>query len=400
MSLLIQHGHGKSDKLDSAFGHEYADGVLFAARNEKPERLRQCIETLREEYPDKELLFDPQFYISTFNPPNDRYLPEYPFYKPGLSASVFAKPQSVSKYARDTLKYQQDLGLSALISPSVVFDSFADAWYQVALSLAYASLEAHDTLKDPAPLFLTFVLSEEALASREDVERFLDTITQQDWGMEGFYIIVARSDDGYNQRFEPELLAHLLYATHVLSVTNGLRVICGYTDFVGLLLRAVGADVFATGWSQSLRRFQKKDFIKRKSGGQPPRDRYSSGPLFNSILLGELQDIHVSGKLQDVLSGVVEDEIITSAQSPSAATNWGVAKSQLHHWHTLFRLDDEIEGRPKNDVKKMIKALREADGLYRILESDGVQFERNTNKDHLMQWVDALGRFQGLVGWT
>ena len=400
MSLMIQHGHGKSDKIDLCLTNDDADGVIFAARNEMPDRLESCLGSLTDEHGNKYFYLDPQFYVTSCTPPNDRFLPEYPFYKAGLSSTAFANPATVSKYAKLTLEYQQELPVDSLISPTIMFSSFDDAAYQSALSLAYASLEAHTKIKDAKPLLLSFVFSEDALASQEQLDHFLDAVTQEDWGMEGFYFIVEKREDGYNQRFNEEGLAHLLYATYVLSITNEFEVMFGYTDFVGILLRAVGADSFASGWAQSARRFHRRAFIKAKGGGQQPRPRYSSAPLFNSILIDELQAIDDAGHLDEVMSRADLDSVITDASSPQAATDWGLAVSQRQHWQTLSLLDQEIEDKPKAAVRNTLAKLRVADGLYRALESEGVQFDRNSNKDHLKQWIKALKRFQTLAGWV
>jgi hypothetical protein len=74
--------------------------------------------------------------------------------------------------------------------------------------------------------------------------------------------------------------------------------------------------------------------------------------------------------------------------------------SQRQHWQTLSTLESEIVNKPKTDVKSTIAKLRAADGLYRLLESKGVQFERHSNKDHLKQWIEGLLRFQALAGWV
>ena len=397
MALYAQHGHGKSDKIDRALADDDLQGVIFGARNEKPGRLAAYIEKLREDDADSTLLLDPQFYVSTMVPPNDRFLPEYRYYEAGRSATDFTRASRVAAYAKSTLDFQIDLGVDSLISPSICFDSFSDRWHQIALNLADASLEYYGSLNDPPPLLLSFVFSEQALSSHEDVQRFLDTVTQDDWDMEGFYLIVSRDESIYNQHFDTQRLSQLLYLVYVLGEINGLQVICGYSDFVGILLRAVGAEAFATGWSQSLRQFQKKNFLKRPPGGQPPRDRYSSGPLFNSILLGELQDIHEVGHLADGLSGVPLDHVITDAHSPQAS-DWTRPISQRQHWQTLQQLDQVLAGDVNADLRAILQRIRVARGLYTMLEATGAQFSRYTGKDHLAEWVRGIRVFCDEVG--
>lgn len=399
MALFIQHGHGKSDKIDTALADGSAQGIIFGARNEKPENLQAYIQKLREEHSDCQLLFDPQFYVSTLVPPNDRYLTEYEYYSAGRTANDFTSSRRMREYAKQTLDRQVEFGLDALISPTVIFDSFGDRWYQIALNLADASLEYHGTLDKPPPLLLSFAVAEGALSDTDDVHRFLDTVTQDEWTMDGFYLLVARSDNTYNQRFETQQLANLLYSVYVLGQINGLRVVSGYTDFVGIPLRAAGANAFASGWSQPLRRFCRKSFVKQRPGGQRPRERYSSSRLFNSIFLGELQDTYDAGYPGQVLSGVPLDEQITKATGPQAS-DWTTAISQQHHWQTLNAMDRELIGRVKDDLRTTSAALQDATSLYTLLEAAGVQFERNNGKDHLKEWGRAIKEFQRTAGFS
>jgi len=186
---------------------------------------------------------------------------------------------------------------------------------------------------------------------------------------------------------------------HALGHINGLRVVCGYSDFVGIPLRAAGADVFATCWSQSLRQFRQKSFIKRKSGGQRARERYSSGPLFNSIMLSDLQSVFEVGRLDDVLSNVPLDDMFSNSPQP-LDSGWTTPLSQQHHWQTLQSLDARLSGNVRRDLRDTVKSLRDADGLYRLLEAAGVQFERNAGRDHLMEWVRGIAEFQRMAGFA
>jgi hypothetical protein len=399
MAVYIQHGNGKSDKITSALDDGTVGGVIFGAKNEKPDALRAYVAQIHAAYKGCELLFDPQFYVSTLTPANDRYLPEYPYYKPGRSASDFTGVSRVRRYAEDTLNFQVDLGVSALLSPTIIFGSFSDRWHQIALNLADASLECHAKLTKPPPLLLSFVLAEQALTAAGEVNRFLDTVTQDEWHADGFYFIIDSKEKTYNQRFESSPLAQYLYLVYVLGQLNGLRVLCGYTDFVGIPLRAAGAEAFATGWDQSLRQFHHENFLKRRPGGQPARVRYSSSPLFNSIFLSELQDIFEIEQLRYVLSGVQLDGQIASAANPENA-GWTKEVSQRHHWQTLDVMDKGLSGSVRKDVIKTMESLSEADTLCRYLERSGVQFDHSSGRDHIEGWLKGIREFQELAGLT
>lgn len=396
MSIYLQHGHGKGNRITSAVSEGCAQGAILAARSEKPENIAGIIEEIQDA--DGEVIFDPQFYVSCLSPPAERYLPDYPYYASGLSIANFGT-RRVQEYARATLDYQGDFPLNWLVSPTVFFDSFDDRWHQVALNLAEASLEHHSTMSDPAPLLLSFAFAEEALSSREDIDRFLDTITQDEWGMEGIYLVVTRSEPNYCQRFEAVKLANLLYLVHALGSVNGLRVVCGYSDYVGLLLRGVGASVFATGWNHGLRICQRRAFIQRAGGGQRPRLRYSSGPLLNSILLSELHQAYEVGMLEDLLSGVPLDDELNHQDGPEAA-DWTLQKSQHQHVQALHSLNQRLNGTTRTNFRTVNGWVRTARGLYVRCEAAGIDFESNSDSDHLDEWSSALaqfGRASGLI---
>jgi|ERR1039458_4392887 hypothetical protein len=393
MSLFAQHGHGKSDKITTALAGTL-DGVIFGARNEKPEKLAACLEDIRESF-DVELLVDPQFYVCTQTPPNDRYLPDYPYYEPGRTAADFASLRRLRRYVEQTLDFQHGLGLDRIISPSVLFDSFDDRWSQIALNLADASLEYHASLQNAPPLLLTFCFQEQALTDRRELDGFLDQITA--WNLAGLYLLVAREDSIYSPSFEPARLKQLLYTVYVLSNVNGFEVVCGYSDFVGLLLRAVGARAFSNGWSQGLRQFHRRNLVRQRPGGQPPRFRYSSKPLLASILLGELQQVCDVGMLDEVLSGVPLDAVITSAASPEAS-DWNARTSELHHWETLKDVDSILTGDLPADLDFLQAMLERASELYVELKRAGVVFERATTGVHAREWTDAITDFRSEIG--
>lgn len=399
MSFYIQHGYGKGTKLEQAFEGGYADGVILGPRHEKPEKLESCVAELARNHPSAKRLVDPQFYVSLFSPANDGKLPEYKsYYEPGLGVGTLAKPKDLAKRVKGTLDFQARLDLSYLVSPTAYFSSFDESLYQSALALGYESLAYHDTLNGAPPLLVSFVLNEETLSANEPIDRWLDEITQDDWRGAGFYIVVGRQEEGYSQKIEPDRLARLLYAIHVLARINGFEVHVGYADFLGLLCRAAGATSFASGWFQTQRRFQRRAFLQRKPGGQQPKPRYSSAPLLNSILFDELQAISDIDRLGDVLSGVDLDAELSGGSEPQSI-EWTAATAALHHWQTLSKLDRESPAKPKDSLSHWIGRIELAIGLYKALEAGGVQFDKSSNDDHLDQWRQGLSRFRSRLKW-
>jgi hypothetical protein len=390
MAMYIQHGHAKSDKLDEALESEIAQGVIFGARNEKVANIEKCVESVRER--NGLVLFDPQFHLSALTPANDRFLPEYPYYKVGRTASDFIGVKKLASYAKSTLDFEMTLEPDRLLSPTVIFDSFESKWCQNALNLADASLEYHSGLKGAPPLLLSFIIGEQALDSRSELDAFLDQITS--WNeMTGTYLVLSREDSSYSQKFNAERLANTLYMNYVLGNINGLEIVDGFSDFCGLLYRAVGSKAFATGWSQGLRQFHKRSFTKQKPGGQLPLLRYTSGPLLNSILLGELQQIFENGEMENVLSDVPYDSVINEANSPEES-DWTARISELHHWQTLGAIDGTFGTDTNENLQEIETRIEKAQELYVSLMNEGVVFSPKSRPDHLGPWAEAIDSFR------
>jgi hypothetical protein len=393
MALFVQHGHGKSDKIDSALAMQSIEGVVFGARNEKIENIEACVESVRGG--GGQILFDPQFNISAITPANDRFLPEYPYYKPARTAADFVGIKKLALYVKTTLDYEIMLSPDRLLSPTVIFDSFESNWCQTALNLADASLDYHSGLSGAPPLLLTFIIGEQALGSRVDLDAFLDQLTSWE-SLFGVYLVISREERSYSQIYDPERLANALYMSYVLGQINELEVVNGYSDFCGLLHRAVGSRAFATGWSQGLRQFHRRSLTKQAAGGQPPRLRYTSTPLLNSILLSELQQISEVGRLADVLSQVSLDAVITEAPSPEES-NWTPRLSELHHWQSLHAVDQEIGNNVAANLVALEKRIDSAKELYVELAEEGVVFGTLTRSNHLDQWSEAIASFRNAV---
>jgi hypothetical protein len=393
MAIYAQHGYGKSGKIDAALDSGSIDGVIFGARNEKIENIKSCVDNVREK--NGKVLLDPQFHVSAINPANDRFLPDYPFYKAGRTSADFIGVKKISSHVKTTLDFELTLQLDKLLSPTVIFDSFESKWCQTALNLADASLDYHASLQGAPPLLLSFVIGEEALESRNELDDFLDQLTSWE-SMSGAYIIFSREDYSYSQRFKPERLANALYLNYVLASINGLEVINGFTDFCGLLFRSVGSTAFASGWSQGMRQFHTRSFTKQKPGGQQPRLRYTSAPLLNSILLSELQQIYESGNLDQVLSGVPLDEVITGADSPESS-DWNAPTSELHHWESLKLIEKQIGEEVPENLSVLDERIATAQELYLMLKNEGVVFGPQTRPDHLEQWSEAIETFREIA---
>jgi hypothetical protein len=304
----------------------------------------------------------------------------------------------LNEYSKSVLKFQLDIhginvlgesGVDRLISPTISFDDFKNPWSQIALSMAQESIDVHSELSQPPPLLVTFVIDEQAIKSKSGMEEFLDVATTLD--VQGFYLLVKRTRARYQAEYEISTLSNLMYFVYVLAEVNGFEVVCGYTDFEGLLLKSVGASAIATGWFNSLRRFTFNRFKPRRGGGQAPA-MYTSSPLLASITLNPtLQSAYDLDTLPLVLSGSSYDRDILERE-PSEAV-WPRPKAFMHHLEVLSTMLNTLgQQREVTDrLEWLDREIRKAIGLRTLLEGAGVLFGTITEPE---VWLEALRNFR------
>jgi len=390
VKLFAQHGWGKGDKIDLGLEAGHINGVILGPHDEDPDNLVAFVNRITELPGDPDIMVDPQTYVSLLPNANEGKLPLYPYYHSNLSPRNFSA-RNVQRFVREALDFQRGLQVSSVISPTIIQESFTDRTSQIALSLAQESIEYWDGITDDdRPLLVAFVFAENCLSSHNEVAEFLDTISLYE--VSGFYLVIDRNDAVYSQDFQPDRLCEFLRM--IFSLRRGhFEVVCGYCDFLGILYAAVGANAGATGWSQKLRRFNRRRFLP-PSGGRQPRDRYSSLPLVNSVFMTELDACQEAGRLRAVKSNTPYDRVFDGRSMPSGVS-WPAESATLHHWATLAGAFQNVAGGTIRDRLQILSQMvTQGQALYTDLAGRGITFEVPNGPTHLQSWADALEAFR------
>ena len=387
MTVLAQHGWGKSTKIERGLQAGTIQGVIMSPRDESPRKLVSFLTELQEANPEAELLVDPQFHIGAIQGlAAVGHLSEYDHYRSRLNPSSF-NPRTTTSFVQDVLEWQNELDVTAILSPTVMVNDLDGQWAQVASMLAQETIDQHNGDK---PLLISLVVEEDALRQRGQVDEWLDDLT----GLEadGFYIVVRRRDESYRQNYDPVVLTSLLRVCYSLAEVNEYRVFAGYTDMASLLLHAVGVEGTGSGWSAGLRQFILRRF-RGDRGGRQPRPRYSSGPLLNSIYIYELDAIYNGGLVEEVLSGSPLDRRFNDTRNPEDV-DWSPEESALHHWYVLNDIveslaGDTLEARLDSAGDSVALALATYAQIRPV-----VGFSPGTGSQHLQDWQEALQNFR------
>ena len=382
MSILAQHGWGKSDKIQRGMAEGSINGVIMSPRDERPENLAAFLSNLHSEFPESVRLVDPLFHIGTVPSANVRWLDQYLHFEQGLTTNSF-RPAAIRDFVDETLTWQDELDVSAVISPTVMVDDLLSRWAQIALNLGQEALDQYDGNKT---LMIGLVVGESALRHRASVDEWLDSLTQLDVG--GFYLVVRRESELYRQHYDSDVLASLMHVCHSLAELNDYQVYVGYTDMATLLLHAVGVTGTGSGWSQVLRQFTLRRF-RRSTFGSQPRPRYSSLPLLNSIYVTDLGGLYNAGNMADVLSGTPYDDRFDEGDNPENV-DWPQNEAALHHWQVLDRISRSLSGDAAADrLGSARNSIAQAQAIYTMI-SDLVPLTAETGPTHLGEWLGAL----------
>lgn len=393
MAIYAQHGYGKSDKISRGIENGNIKGIVLSPKDENPIKMQEFINQIMSKYRDVEIIFDPQFYVSTISPVKEGNLLSYGYYKPNLIRANFMRHKDIMEYVINTIDYQYGLNLPKIVSPTIIVDDFNDPWSQISLTMAQEAEAYNSTIQDSRPLLVSICFNETALKNSKAVNEYLDMLSLLN--VAGFYISVRR--EGRNSAFEiePDILSKLMYFNYILSYINQYEVILGYTDFVGIPIYCTGIKAISTGWFNGLKQFSLSRF-QPSTGGRRPLPRYTSKELLNCILqIPELQTIYDLGMIESVLSNTKYDSILKV--NPGGVL-WASDVECLQHWNVLDEIAKKID--EKNSIKVKLdytlELISNAKALYLKLEGKRMIWE--TSHHHLEQWTRGIKDFRNEIG--
>ncbi len=276
MTMYVQHGYGKGDKVQRLLQEGNASGVVLSPADETADNLAATAASARGF--GAAVLLDPQMYVSTIPGGAARRHEDnsLDFSQVRWSAGT----ELVHTHVEQVLNLNHRVGTTAVIAPAPLQTAFLDPWAPVAIQYARETMRFADR-----PTYVSVVVEESALAEWTPIAQWLNEVTTLD--CEGFYIVIARSDRPYPQLWNPALLMNLLRIVYRLGVLNRYTILWGFTDIAGLLSLATGATAFGCGWFYSLRNFTSGKWVPKTGGGVPTARVLSSGLLSPIEALGE-----------------------------------------------------------------------------------------------------------------
>jgi len=339
--ILCQEGYRAGTKISEGLSAGILDGVIVSPRYHDPSEIGRYVAELRNQGPDAYIVVDPEFHLGVVKGDKVGKLAGYAHYHDNLDWSSFTATR-VAQYVDEVLTLQQGLSVSRVLSPGIAIRALTDWHSSASLSLFDQSINQLGRSDARKRLLLTLVLGDEIFRNRDDADGLLNALTILD--CRGFYINVDRqntSDTLWCGNGQDVTFGNFLYLVHALSM-NGFEVICGYTDFTGVLILGAGATGVASGWFKKQRLFDSGRFAPAPPGGRTPKGYYASLPIMNWIALSPDIDILArAGVLDKITSGTPYDSWL---KDPKRDERWTQETSVHEFWTAMKQVDAALDG--------------------------------------------------------
>lgn len=392
MKLYAQHGFADGNKIATALEEEIISGVVFGAKDIRPDKLEEKLADAEANYPSTIRLLDPQFYVSLLaSNPNVRLgsLAEYPYFG-SVRRSQLEASERVVECLASGFDYQQQLPLSGIIAPNILISRSLDSIEAViAKNFIRRTGEVFARTGDNRPVYATLAISGQALIDKGELQLFLNDITLLDTPPRGFYVLVSASrSEARSEVFNADVIAGWLLLNYSLKM-NGFEVINGYSDILSPLLAAVGADVGCSGWFNTLRIFSLDRFAPAATGGRLPVQRYLSNRLFNRLTFIELNALR--GMFPQLVNGLSHDADYAAGEPQRN-------REVLQSWEALSGLiATATPGEVEENLERCSELLNQADELYTNIAATGFSLDVKSSGEHIESLQEGIDLFRELA---
>lgn len=327
--ILAQHGYGPSDRVEIGLADGSIDGIILSASNIKPDQVQTYCTGISEVNDDSLLFLDPEYYVN-FISEADKFgkLGSYPYFNHPMAATDLASPKALLDATSKVVDFQVAQGMPNILSPTIEITSFGGATEPYVLSLLHSTVEYIQDNRITAKVYGSLLINENALDDADKMALFLDAVTRVR-GIEGYYIVIDRTDTYKPYWNNPQTMAAYMYLINALSTNK--KVILGYSDGVGLLGLSVGASHAATGWWLNSGNFSKQRFIS--SSGRRKSKYYSKQLMSNINVDGELS-VLVDRGAKDLVANTSKYDAGVSSD-PLNPTQWNERDAVFHKWLAL-----------------------------------------------------------------
>lgn len=392
--IYIQNGPSWKPKVDKILEKKLAQGIVWDPREESMQRIEE-IKKDNISYNLIENIIDLKWYYKEFPNSMLKKLKDLDFIPEEIIDRSFLRDiNKVNEYIDKIITFQQIHKMTSFVTPALYISSFNDRNVDKLFDILDIFAEKCNNNK-----YISLMLHESAFDNVNYMNEFINDFSVYENKYNGIYLVIDRDNSSTIRNFfSAERLSRVMQFIYYMK-RLGMKVIVGYCGIESINYMAVGADVIATGWFYSLRKFNKLEKgLEEYSTMGRAKKRYTSIQFLNELTLEEhikmVPDEEREKIYQTIFNGNDIDSKIIQGNYDIIPIN----DTYLQYFEAMNTLSKQFED--KEDVEEKIKLLQElidkaidnTNEYMKLRESNPAM--EPISKKHLEGYKNAVEQFK------
>lgn len=392
--IYLQHGPMWKPKTEDLLDKQLVNGIIWDPREENIERINM-VRKENSNYNRISNVVDLKWFYKQFPNSTMKNLESLDYFPDTIiDRNYFRDIEEVKSKVKKMVEFQEKMNVTEFLSPSLYMASFNE---RIIDRLFDVDDLFYEFVKESGKeIILSLIIHESAFDNDTYMKEFIDDISNYIGKYTGVYLVIDRDNSStIRHSFSETRLANVLKFIYSFKKMK-FKVIMGYTGIESINYMAVGADVIATGWFYSLRRFNRLEKgLEEYSNMGRAKKRYLSLNLLSELTIDDnIQSIPSEQKLELyklIFNGnSLDEEIKTQAYELIPMKNTFIQYFEgMNELNSKFDEIEEVEDKLFELENMINNAIKNVDIYNEKRQGIG-----SITKKHLLDYLNAIKKFK------
>ena len=392
--IYLQHGPMWKPKTEELLDKKLINGIIWDPREENIERINM-VRKENSNYGRISNIVDLKWFYKQFPNSTMKNLEVLDYFPDTIiDRNYFRNIEEVKLKVKKMVEFQEKMNITGFLSPSLYMASFNE---RIIDRLFDVDDLFYELVKESRKeIILSLIIHESAFDNDIYMKEFIDDISNYIGKYTGVYIVIDRDNSStIRHSFSETRLANVLKFIYSFKKMK-FKVIMGYTGIESINYMAVGADVIATGWFYSLRRFNRLEKgLEEYSNMGRAKKRYLSLNLLSELTIDDnIQSIPSEQKMELyklIFNGnSLDEEIKNQAYELIPMKNTFIQYFEgMNELNSRFDEIEEVEDKLIELEKMINNAVKNVDIYNEKRQGIG-----SITKKHLLDYKNAIRKFK------
>lgn len=392
--IYLQHGPMWKPKTEDLLDKQLVNGIIWDPREENIERINM-VRKENSNYNRISNVVDLKWFYKQFPNSTMKNLESLDYFPDTIiDRNYFRDIEEVKSKVKKMVEFQEKMNVTEFLSPSLYMASFNE---RIIDRLFDVDDLFYEFVKESGKeIILSLIIHESAFDNDTYMKEFIDDISNYIGKYTGVYLVIDRDNSStIRHSFSETRLANVLKFIYSFKKMK-FKVIMGYTGIESINYMAVGADIIATGWFYSLRRFNRLEKgLEEYSNMGRAKKRYLSLNLLSELTIDDnIQSIPSEQKSELyklIFNGnSLDEEIKTQAYELIPMKNTFIQYFEgMNELNSKFDEIEEVEDKLFELENMINNAIKNVDIYNEKRQGIG-----SITKKHLLDYLNAIKKFK------